>query len=218
MDLRQEMEHIFRNGYDWYQRNLGEAIVWHEYDSANSAYHGTYDEGGRHYTAGYYVPSLWVIISEDRATRTNEGRKPTEKISLAISARSMDMSGVSDPEDYTRHLNDVVRYDERLWKLTEYNIRGRIPTEVIIGISGTQIYRDEEMTFDALPPGMDLAGNHRSLPYPNETDEGFAFHDGPNEFVSLYRDTDTNIVIDGGTASLYQDTDTNTAIDGGTAQ
>jgi len=198
MDLRQEIEHIFKNGYDWYQRNLGEAVVWHEYDSLNTTYHGTYDEGGRHYTAGIYLPVLWVIVTEDRVTPANEGRKPTERIALAVSARTMDMSGVSDPEDYTRHLNDVIRYDERLWKVTEFHIRGRVPTEVIIGVTGTQIYSDEEMTFDDLPPGMDLAGNHRSMPYPQGAVQEFPFHDAPGEYDSMYADLDTEVVLDGG--------------------
>ena len=197
MDLRQEIEHIINNGYGWYQENLGEAVVWHEFDSDNTDYHNVYDEGGRRYTAGVYVPALWVVVTEDRATRSDEGRKPTERISMAVSARAMDLSGVSDPEDYARHLNDVVRYAGRLWTVGEYNIRGR---DVIIGISGTQIYSDEEMVFDELPPGMALAGDHRSLPYPNKTSSDFLFHDGPTSDLSLYPDFDRDVALDGGTA------------------
>lgn len=226
MDLRNEIEHIFKNGFDWYQRNLGEAVIWHEFDSENTEYHNTYDEGGRRYTAGAYVPALWVIITEDRATQTDQGRKPTERITMAVSARAFDLSGVSDPEEYTRHLNDVIRYDNRLWSITDINIRGRISDSVIIGISGTQIYSDEEMTFDSLPPGMDLAGNHRTLAYPNNADTVFLAHDAPGQFVSFYADLDYDIVLDGGAAddgpdqydSIVQDPDYPAVLDGGTAE
>lgn len=196
MDLRQEYTHIFNNGLAWYQRNLGAAVIWHEFDSENTEYHPTFDEGGRHYTAGVYVPVLWVIVSEDRATRTDEGRKPTERITMAISARALDQSGVSDPDDYNRRLNDIARYDGRLWKITDFNIRGKDPDAIIIGVKGTQIYSDEELTFDELPPGMELAGNHRSPNYPNRDFQDFPFHDAPGEYSSLYNPLG-GIILDG---------------------
>ena len=54
------------NGYAWYQDNLGQAVVWHEYDSSQSEYNHVYDEAGRHYKAGLVLPALWVIITEDQ--------------------------------------------------------------------------------------------------------------------------------------------------------
>jgi hypothetical protein len=197
MDLRQEIERVF-NGFSWYQANLGEVVVWHEYDSSNTEYHNVYDEGGRHYTSGVYLPVLWAIITEGRAARTDTGRKPTETLSLAVSARALDESGVSDPDDYARRLNDVIRYDERLWKVTTFNIRGRIPSSVVIGVTATQVYSDEEMVFDDLPPSMQQAGNHRTVAYPNSADDTFVEHDGPGAYNNFYTDLDGEIILDGG--------------------
>ena len=190
MDLRNEIEHIFKNGYRWYQRNLGDAVVWHEYDSANTEYHPVYDEGGRRYTAGVVLEALWVIVTEARSQRSMEGRKPVERISLAVSARTLDISGISDPEDYARHLNDVIRYQGRLWEIKEYNIKGSIPDAVIIGVVGTQIYEDEEMVFDDLPQGMQLGSLNRTMSYPNNTTSTFVEHDGPGEYTVLYTSLD----------------------------
>jgi len=199
MDLRQETEHIFNNGYQWYEENLGEGVIWHEFDSENTEYHGTYDEGGRAYTAGILIPALWVIVTEDSSRPTDAGRKPTEKITAAFSMRSLHLSGVSDPEDYTRRLNDLMRYDNRMWKVGGYQIRGRVPSSIIVGVTGTEIYVDEEMVFDTLPDGMTHDGSIRPIPYPNDASPDFVFHDGPGEYDSLYIDFDEDIIIDGGT-------------------
>ena len=198
MDARQELEHIFRNGFGWYEANMGIGVIWHEYNADSSLYNDTYDEGGRRYHAGVYVPALWVIVTEDRLQRGDYGRKPTERITMAVSVRSMDLSGVSNPEEYERHLNDVIRYDERLCKVTEYNIRGTFPGSVVLGIAGTQIYSDEELVFDTLPPDMDLAGNHRPVGYPNNADAEYPFHDGPSGQPDFYTDLDGPIILDGG--------------------
>ena len=148
------------------------------------------DEGGRRYTAGVVLEALWVIVTEARSQRSMEGRKPVERISLAVSARTLDSSGISDPEDYARHLNDVIRYQGRLWEIKEYNIKGSIPDAVIIGVVGTQIYEDEEMVFDDLPQGMRLGSLNRTMSYPNNTTSTFVEHDGPGEYTVLYTSLD----------------------------
>jgi hypothetical protein len=197
MDLRQEAEHIFGNGLDWYQSELGEVVLWHEFLSMQSAYDDTYDEGGRRYSAGLLVPALWVIVTEDRHRPTPEGRKPTEKLTCAISVRALQDSGISDPEDYTRRLNDLVRYEDRLWRVTDFNIRGRVPDTIIIGVSATQIFPDEEMTFDTKPVGVD-SGATRRYAYPNERNvPTYSDHELPapngRHMLSyqLYKDFDT---------------------------
>ena len=198
MDLRQEAEHIFGNGFDWYQSELGEVVFWHEYLSMQSAYDDTYDEGGRRYSSGLLVPVLWVIVNEDRHRPTPEGRKPTEKLTCAISVRALQDSGISDPEDYTRRLNDLVRYDDRLWRVTDFNIRGRVPDSIIIGVTATQIFPDEEMTFDTKPLGVG-SGATRRYAYPNERHVAtYPQHELPapngTDMLSyaLYKDFDTN--------------------------
>jgi len=207
MDLRQEAEHIFGNGFDWYQSELGEVVFWHEFLSMQSAYNDTYDEGGRRYSAGLLVPALWVIVNEDRHRPTPEGRKPTEKLTCAISVRALQDPGISDPEDYTRRLNDLVRYDDRLWRVTDFNIRGRVPDSIIIGVTATQIFPDEEMTFDTMPGGVTALGATRRYAYPNERNvHTYSDHELPapngSDMLSyqLYKDFDTNPEDDGATA------------------
>ena len=207
MDLRQEAEHIFGNGFDWYQSEMGEVVLWHEFLSMQSAYNDTYDEGGRHYSAGLLVPALWVITTEDRHRPTAEGRKPTEKITCAISVRALQESGISDPDDYTRRLNDLLSYEGRLWKVTDFNIRGRVPDSIIVGVSATQIFPDEEMTFDTMPGGVSVSGSTRRYAYPNELKvPTYPDHDLPapngTDMLSyqLYKDFDTVPADDDGVA------------------
>lgn len=199
MDLRQEIEHIFNNGYAWYEDNLGSGVVWHEFDSTRTEYHGTYDEGGRVYTAGVLVPVLWVIVTEADKIGDDGGRKPTERLSAAVSMRSMDTCGISDPEDYTRHLNDIISYDGRLWGVSGYQIRGNVPGSVVIGVTATQVFADEEMVFDQLPPGVTAEGTARPYTYPNNAYPDFIFHDGPGAYDSLYINLDSDVIVDGGT-------------------
>jgi hypothetical protein len=206
MDPRREAEHIFRKGYEWYSKNVGEGVVWHEYDSAATSYHPVYDEGGRSYSAGILVPCLWVIQQEDDLRPANEGKKPTQTIRTAVSIRVLHTCGISDPEDSARHLNDVFRYGNLLWKVTGYQIRGRMPGSMVVGISGTQVFANEEMLFDNLPPGMSYAGSTRPLSYPNDTDSTFLDHELPaangvqSGLPSLYPSFDTEIILEGGTA------------------
>lgn len=196
MDLRQELERVFR-GLNWYENNIGETVLWHEYDAVQSEIDDTYDEGGKVYRPALHIPALWVIVSEDERRRAREGRKPTDSIALAVSARSFDLSGLSDPEDSARHLNDVIRYDNRLWTVDSFNIRGRIPTSVVIGITGTQIFAEEELSIDSLPPGSTVSGTGRTYPYPNLRQQEWPDHELParnGETIdtdALYKNFDT---------------------------
>lgn len=185
MDLRTELQHIHERGFRWYEQNLGKVVLWHEYHSEASQFDDTYDEGGRVYFVGVPITALWVIVSEDTRNQSETGRRPTERITMAFSMRTLETSAISEPQDYARHLNDIVRYDNRLWRLDSYNIRGDITASTIVGIEGVQIFEDEEMMFDTPSEGMAGTSLQRSMPYPNRSFQEFPDHDGPGEYTGV---------------------------------
>jgi len=162
MDQRVEQslinKHIRQHG-----RDVGESIVWFEFvpfaaaASAGSIYDDVYNEGtpgdgGRSYAAGKIVPTVYVEEEEDRFTAQEEGRQPTQNISATILFLDIKRAGISNPEEYKTHLNDIVYYDNRYYKLNDYHVRGRIPNEVVVGIKGYEVFIDQEFPFDPGPP------------------------------------------------------------------
>jgi len=71
-------------------------------------------------------------------------------------------SGLSDPAEYNKHLNDVVEYDGRFYKVREYNARGRLPDEVLLKVVAYEILVDQEMPFDRGPQNPKIS----NLPWP----------------------------------------------------
>lgn len=185
MDLRNELQHIHERGLAWYEQNLGKVVHWHEYHSEASQYNSTYDEGGRVYLAAIPITALWVIVTEAARVSDDAGRKPTERISMAFSMATLERSAMSEPQDYARHLNDLVRYDNRLWRVDTFNIRGDLTASTVVGVNGTQVFEDEEMTFDTSSEAMRATTLQRSFPYPNTAYQDFPDHDGPGEYTDV---------------------------------
>lgn len=154
MRPRNELRRINRH-LDRYQRLNGEGVFWYEFDGENSAPTDYLLEGTRHYKAPIFTPLLWVIESEDTESGQAEGRRLTPTLRSAVSMETLVKSGLSDPHDSERHLNDVIQYQRTLYGIGRYEIRGRLGREdVIVGINAVKAFPDEDWVFDTLPPGV----------------------------------------------------------------
>lgn len=135
-------------------REAGEFVMWYQYDIASaSQFDDIYDEGapgalGRRYADPIKVPTIYVAENEDLMVLREDARKPTQTTQFTILVQDAIASGVVEPGRYEQHLNDVLGYDNKLYKLYDYHVRGRLKGEVVIGIVGYEVFMDEEFLYD----------------------------------------------------------------------
>jgi hypothetical protein len=165
MDTRREVREIWRH-FGRYQDDIGEACIYFKFDADTSKYDDVYDEGFRRYEVGIRIPILWVDQSESAEDYSPEGRRPTQRVRLAVSARELHGAGISVTEAHGNRLtdgspslvwrydrvHDVMYYDNRYYEVSAFQIRGRAKGEdVIIGITGIETYPSDDMLFDFQP-------------------------------------------------------------------
>jgi hypothetical protein len=165
IDTRREAQHIFRE-MQRRHTEAGETVVWFKFDTANSQYDSVYNEGGRAWLRGLTVPVMWIDQGEAPEQYLPEGRRPYVTLRFAVSARAIMESGVGQQEAHGHRVwdqglindawmddrtNDVVYYDGRYWEVTEFQIRGRIREDTVVGVSCSETYPEDEYTFD-FPP------------------------------------------------------------------
>ena len=198
MDLNLELEHIIRKGYDWYQANLGEVVIWFEYDAVNSEFDHVYDEPSmdaqRKWRPPVLVPTLWVSEEEDDRTNNCDGRLVTPDIRLAVPMRTLTEVGLSAPRNASRHHNDLLVYRGNYWTVNAYQIRGRMRTDyVIVGVTATLVDIESDMVYDELPDinGLVMEKAPQGFPSDGFRNQTFdehdlpAFHSHPQSALSL---------------------------------
>lgn len=166
MDPRREVREIWKH-FQRYHNDIGEALLYYRFDTVNSQFDRVYDEAHRVYHKAVRMPILWVDQSEAMEDYSSEGRRPTQRIRFAVSARAVYEAGISVTEAHGNRIQDVsvsdiwrddrmhdiVYYDGRYYEVSAYQIRGRAKGEdVIIGIAGVETFPDDDMVLD-VPPG-----------------------------------------------------------------
>lgn len=154
LDLRRELNNINKH-YERHQRQAGEAVVWYEFLSLSegSVYDDVYDESprgvtGLTYKAGVTIPTLFVSEEEDNNRAIDNGRQPIQNTDLVISMKAMIGAGITAPWEYQPRMKDIFLYDGRYYSVATYIVRGRLRGEVLVRISGKEVYVDQEMTND----------------------------------------------------------------------
>lgn len=181
IDTRREQRHIWRE-YRRFFRQIGEKVIWFQFDTGASSYDDIYDEGGKDYRPGIHVPALWVDQIEDPEQYSGEGRRPTQRIRFAVSSMALALRGISPYEAHGNELgsarpsaplppqvgrpsspwlddrlNDVIYYDQRFYSLSQFQIRGRLRSQdVIIGVAGIELIPEDESVFDFFPYGNQI--------------------------------------------------------------
>lgn len=164
IDTRREAQHVFKE-LSRYQNKVGEAVIWFKFD-LESSYDDVYDEGGKNYLPGIAVPVLWIDQIEDVETYSAEGRRPTQRIRFACSARTINETGIdateahggrlwdTKPESkpwWDDRLNDIIYYDGRYYEISNFQIKDRMRQDIIIGVSGIETQPSDERVFDLFP-------------------------------------------------------------------
>jgi hypothetical protein len=165
IDTRREAAHIARE-MERYHDQIGENVVWFKFDVTNSHYDRVYNEGGRTWHRGVNVPTLWIDQGEAPEQYLPEGRRPYVTLRFSVWARAISESGVGSQEAHGHRVsdpglmkgfwyddrnNDIIYYDGRYWEVNNFQIRGRIREDTVVGVTCTETYPEDEYTFD-FPP------------------------------------------------------------------
>ena len=167
VDMRREAQHI-RNEFTRYHRAIGESVMWFCFDQQHSHYDRVYDEGYRRYEQARKVPVLWIDQMEANEDYAPEGRRPTQRLRFAVSARELFETGISVTEAHgeriwdqsqnpvwnSDRLDDLLYYDGRFYEVSNFQIRGRLQDQdMIIGVSGIETKPADELNLDTVPLG-----------------------------------------------------------------
>src|SRR5687768_15973321 len=106
MDPRREVRQIHKH-FDRYQQSIGEGLIYYRFNTVDSEYDSVYDEGFRQYLPGVRVPILWVDQMEAMEQYAAEGRRPTQRIRLAVSSLSLHECGISVTEAHGNQVGQV---------------------------------------------------------------------------------------------------------------
>ena len=149
-----------------YHNKIGENVVWFEFDVNNSQYDRVYDEGGRRYHIGRNVPTLWIDQGEAPEQYLPEGRRTVVTLRFAVWARAITEVGIGLQEAHGHRiydhglinskwfddrLNDIC-YDGRFWEVNNFQIRGRIREDNIVGVTAAETYPEDEYILWDFPP------------------------------------------------------------------
>lgn len=171
MDVRRELNLI--NGHFRRHHNVAnEFVVWYEFiplgtnTTQSSVYDDVYDEGvrqtgGRKYTSGVPVPVLLISETEDARRAIPDGRQPVQTIEFKSAVKDFRDAGITAVWEYQNHLNDIFLYDGRFYGVSDYRVRGRLKSEVLLIVQGFELYIDQEFVNDDPP---DLVTNN--FPWP----------------------------------------------------
>lgn len=172
MDLRLEVREVWKH-FGRYHNQMGETILYYRFDADNSVYDRVYDEGFRRYHKAVRIPLLWVDEQEATEDYTPDGRRPTHRLRLSVSARDMHDVGISvtevqgnrlqdtSPSEIWREdrIHDILYYNGRYFEVSAFQLRGRMKGEyVVVGITAIETFPDDDMAFDyepgTLPPPL----------------------------------------------------------------
>lgn len=174
MDSRKELSLIEKHILQ-HNREAGESIFWFEFrprsataGSAGTLFDDVYDEGvagsgGRSYASGIVIPTIYVEEREDLLTLQEEGRQPVQNLNVTMLYRDVVAAGMSSPDEFKGHLNDLFFYDSRYYKVWEYVVRGRLPSPVVVSVRGVEVFLEQEFPFDPGPPTIAVT----DLPWPS---------------------------------------------------
>jgi len=160
-DPRVELAAVNRH-LGWWQHTHGEVVLWYELDGKQSVYNAVFNVRNKVYKEPVAVPVLWVISTEDTQENTPEGSRLVTTLQLTVTMNQMRRTGVSDPYDYERHLNDLVVYSGEYYSVGEYSLLGRLwRDDVIIAINAIHVYPEEELVGSEVPDAARVAESTR---------------------------------------------------------
>lgn len=173
----------YQKGLRQFQHEVGDNIVFYEFDRLNSTMDDTYDEGqlpdifdpaladtgtpGRVYRNPVIIPAVWVFLTAPTTVQTEEGEYTVNTVSFRMSTQTAGRVGLQTPLDPAKHFNDRFSYNGFLYRVDKWSPRGWLFGQyMMVDVSGTQV-KTEELAEDATPfaPSQTDAPVVTSLPW-----------------------------------------------------
>lgn len=142
-----ETNEIHTSMADWQHPN-GTTIDYYHFNAANSVMNDIYDEAdgtGRAYDVFPNMPVLQVIREEGRNENRPEGFYYNDTLHVTAAFDQIRRAGLSRLDvEHEKWLNDRIVYDNRVFRITNIEIRGQIRNrDLVVGIDATQVKPDE---------------------------------------------------------------------------
>lgn len=116
---------------------------WFVYDPDTTTTDDVYDEGPqrRYVEVPQPVRLLWALETEGENERTPDGRYLARKFAAGVSVTTLERSGVPDPEDTPRRLNDVVMWEGKPFRIDVAEPNGHLERKAMtVRLQGTEIF------------------------------------------------------------------------------
>lgn len=143
--------------------DVGESVIWYVYNtiqSGASQYDDVYDEGtpgsgGKTYMPGVKIPTIYAAEFEDSYRSIPDGIKLTQTIRLTFLLKDFLKAGIDTPGEYNEHINDMFKYEDRYYRVSDYSAKGRMKSnEALVAVQGFEVFLDEEMPYDLGPDSI----------------------------------------------------------------
>lgn len=142
----QETDLIFKGMRGW-RDTSGDWLDYYRLNEEATLLDPVYDEavGGRVYFPPVRVPCLHVQAIKGENENTDMGFYYNDLLSATIAFDQFTGVGMRHADIQTgNYLNDRVYYDQRIFRITQLEIRGQIQQrDIIVGLDATQLKPDE---------------------------------------------------------------------------
>lgn len=144
-----EEHRSINEGITKWQREIGQVILWYEFDRGASVLDPVYDESGaRRWLVPKRIPVYSTIRVEAAEEPSAEGFYTVDRIHFSALLEQLRRHSLSNPYDAQAHLHDRVVWDGFVWELRRYQIVGRIENfETTVSIDAVKV-SPEEMVND----------------------------------------------------------------------
>lgn len=169
--------HRLKRQVAWIERSLkratrayGQTVLWYEFDPTSvededSSDAGAgfdddlYDEGGRQFGGGSSrkwqapkrVPVYQAMLDEGAEQDIGDGQYTVDRLNIITGYTFLVKSGISNPTDRGAHIRDRIEYDGRLFRIDQFEPRGRVADTITsVRVSAVEV-KDDERTSDASP-------------------------------------------------------------------
>jgi hypothetical protein len=169
-DHRNSVRQILRSyqrGLRQFEHEVGDNIVYYEFDHVNSTMDDTYDEGqlpdifdpsladtgtpGRVYRYPSTIPAIWVRLQSPTDVQSEQGEYTVNVVSWRASTQTMSRTGLQNPLDPSKHFNDRFSYKGFLYRVDQWQPRGWLFGQyMMVDVMGTEV-KTEELTEDNFP-------------------------------------------------------------------
>lgn len=154
--IEHELNRIDR-GLNRTRDEWGTTVEWMVFDPTTPK-DTIYDVGGpRRWGKPIDVPVLWALRTEGRDNQAPEGLHTTDSLQFAVAKNvirdRLGWEGVLTREGMVAFLRDRIRYEGRLFTITDMQVQGQLKSrDVVVGVVAREIRPDEESVDEEVAP------------------------------------------------------------------